>query len=113
MKVIVCGGRDFTDSEAAFRALDKFNAKHRIHLVIAGGCRGADELGEQWAKFHLIHSAIVKPLRETGPSAGPKRNVAMLGLNPDAVIAFPGGKGTAHMVSEARAAGVNVWEPIK
>lgn len=112
MKVIVCGGRNFSDEGAAFKALDRFHKKHPIHLVISGGCSGADSIGALWASQNLIHCATVSPIWETGRSAGPRRNVAMLGLNPDAVIAFPGGSGTAHMVGEAKAAGINVWEPM-
>ncbi len=32
---------------------------------------------------------------------------------PELVVAFPGGKGTAHMVKLARAAGVTVLEPAE
>jgi UDP-N-acetylmuramoylalanine-D-glutamate ligase len=45
-----------------------------------------------------------------GKSAGPIRNQQMLDTGVDLVIAFPGGKGTAHMVSIAKKAGVKVVE---
>jgi ABC-type Fe3+-hydroxamate transport system substrate-binding protein len=46
-----------------------------------------------------------------GPSAGPIRNGRMLEYKPDLVIAFPGGRGTANMVKQARKAGIAVVEP--
>lgn len=49
-----------------------------------------------------------------GKAAGPIRNSLMLTeANPSLVIAFPGGKGTADMISKARAAGVKVIEVSK
>lgn len=48
-----------------------------------------------------------------GRSAGPIRNAKMLAEGkPDLVVAFPGGKGTAHMVGIARKAGVPVVEML-
>ena len=38
---------------------------------------------------------------------------AGLTFNPVGVVAFPGGTGTADMVRQAKAKGVNVWEPVK
>jgi hypothetical protein len=47
-----------------------------------------------------------------GKAAGPIRNRQMLeDGKPDLVIAFSGGRGTANMISQARAAGVKVLIP--
>lgn len=44
-----------------------------------------------------------------GKSAGPRRNKQMLDEGrPDLVVAFEGGRGTADMVKQAKAAGVEV-----
>jgi hypothetical protein len=49
--------------------------------------------------------------QEYGKGAGPRRNKQMIEEgNPDLVIAFPGGRGTADMINRARAAGVRVIE---
>lgn len=45
-----------------------------------------------------------------GRAAGPIRNRQMLDGKPDLVIAFPGGKGTADMVAEAKRRGIAVRE---
>jgi hypothetical protein len=47
-----------------------------------------------------------------GRGAGFLRNERMLAeAKPHLVVAFPGGRGTAHMVARAEAAGVAVWRP--
>lgn len=43
-----------------------------------------------------------------GAAAGPVRNRWMLDLEPDLVIAFPGGKGTKNMIEQAKKRGVPV-----
>lgn len=54
--------------------------------------------------------ALLRELPRT--SAGLARNQRMLEqCSPSAVIAFPGGRGTADMVRRAEAAGLPVWRP--
>lgn len=113
MKLIVCGGRDYTDRDAVFHALDEVNAKRRVTIVIHGCQRGADRLAGQWARERGILCAEVEALWKVhGNAAGPRRNRAMLTLGPDGVVAFPGGTGTADMVRAALEAGVKVWCPF-
>ena len=113
MIVLVCGGRDFADREFLFATMDKVHGKSPVSLVVEGEADGADTLAREWAWSRGIHVAAVRALWDThGKAAGPKRNETMLLLKPYAVIAFPGGRGTAHMVKAARKAGVRiVWEP--
>jgi len=48
-----------------------------------------------------------------GKKAGILRNIYMLeNSKPDTVLAFPGGKGTAHMIKISKAAGVSVIQPV-
>lgn len=113
MKLLVCGGRDFDDGDFLFAKLDGLHDRMPVSILIHGNAKGADSLAALWALQRGIHAASVPALWGThGKSAGPKRNAAMLLLGPDAVIAFPGGRGTAHMVEASRKAGVRiVWEP--
>lgn len=113
MKLLVCGGRDFNNSDFVWSTLRKVHDRNPVSILIHGGANGADKLAEQWADAEGIHYACVPALWSIhGKAAGPKRNRAMLLLQPDAVIAFPGGSGTADMVRAARSAGVRiVWEP--
>lgn len=113
MKLLACGGRDFADREGLERALDAAHSKRPITILIHGGARGADLLAGQWALSRGILVAEVCALwKQHGKGAGPIRNRGMLTLSPDAVIAFPGGSGTADMVGIATEAGLPVWRPF-
>lgn len=111
MRVLVCGGRNYSDRETVFRTLDRVRAKHPDLEILQGAARGADSLAHEWALAREVVSISV-PARwkaDGQRSAGPKRNFRMLKhWAPDAVVAFPGGSGTAHMVHIAREAGVPV-----
>ena len=111
-RVLVCGGRDYTDAETVSRTLAELRKTRGIALVIAGGARGADTLAADWAKAVGIPCEVYMADWEgLGRKAGPIRNQRMLDEGkPDLVVAFPGGRGTAGMVRIARAAGVEVIE---
>lgn len=112
MWVLVCGGRDFGDRDAVFRALDKIHAETPISTLIHGDAMGADSLADLWANLRGVRR-VKCPANWTGDgkSAGPRRNQWMLQfLKPVLVVAFPGGRGTANMVQQARAVGVDVVE---
>lgn len=115
MRVLVCGGRDYNDRRAAFAALDRVHAQRGVSCIIEGGARGADRLGADWAADHDVeHIRCPADWTRDGKAAGYRRNERMLRTQrPDLVIAFPGGKGTAHLIALARAAGVTVWEPYR
>lgn len=108
MKVLVCGGRDFSDSAWVFRVLDSLNPDH----IIEGGATGADAFAQAWA-IHRCKtlSTVQADWKRHGRAAGAIRNQEMIDrFNPDLVIAFPGGKGTADMIRRARKAGIEVME---
>jgi hypothetical protein len=112
MKVIVCGGRDYQDLGCAFSRLDAIHAETPVTLLIQGGAIGADTLAYLWAESRKVECVTVTAeWVKYGPSAGPIRNGRMLEYKPDLVIAFPGGRGTANMVKQARKAGIAVVEP--
>lgn len=107
MKVLVCGGRNYGDKKKLFKALDGLD----ISLLIQGGAYGADSLAGTFADTRGIHQAIVLPLWDKfGKSAGIKRNEAMLSLDPDYCVAFPGGRGTADMVKRCLGSGITVYD---
>jgi hypothetical protein len=112
MRVLVCGGRYFADAELLNRTLDELHDKTRITLLIHGAQRGADKLAGSWARGRIVPvKEFPADWRKHGNSAGPIRNRQMLKEGkPDLVIAFPGGVGTADMMEQARAAGVEVRE---
>lgn len=114
MRVLVCGGRDFQDADDLEASLDAFHegARGPIELLIHGGARGADSLAGEWARSRGV-ACIVYEANWTsqGRSAGPIRNKRMLDEGmPDVVIAFPGARGTANMMRQARDRGLEVLE---
>jgi hypothetical protein len=111
MKVLVCGGRHYDNWVQVEEVLENFAITELIH----GDATGADKLAHDYAQSRYI------PIRRYpaewcvyGSSAGPRRNKRMLDENPDIeyVIAFPGGRGTANMVKQARGRGIKVLEVV-
>jgi hypothetical protein len=100
-RVLVCGGRDFSDVALLRDALTPLlgGEPDGKLFIIAGGARGCEykEYPANWKK--------------DGKIAGPVRNQRMLDDGkPDLVVAFPGGRGTADMVRRARNDGFEVRE---
>lgn len=112
LRVLVCGGRNYRESAKVWGRLNVLHAEKGICAIIHGAQRGADQLGEYWAKANNIRHIPFKPhWDEYGPAAGPIRNREMLiDGKPDLVLAFPGGKGTADMIWQARERGLPVEE---
>lgn len=112
MRVLVCGGRGFDDYELLSNTLDHLFEDKGITVIIQGEAKGADSLGKEWAENQQIPIlSFPANWNKYGNSAGPIRNKQMLTEGrPDIVVAFPGGKGTANMVKQAKVAGVKVIE---
>jgi hypothetical protein len=112
MRILVCGGREFTNRPMLDEALNRLHQERGITLVIAGGARGADAMAEWWAKAAGVPRDVYQAdWTGLGRKAGPIRNQRMLDEGkPDLVVAFPGGRGTADMVRRCREAGVEIIE---
>lgn len=108
MRVLVCGGRNYSDKPFLNRVLNEVHKGYRITTIIEGDASGADRLAGIWARLHNVPNLkFPARWRVHGRAAGPIRNKQMLDEGePDLVIAFPGGKGTANMVAQAERAGV-------
>lgn len=111
-RILVCGGRDYADRERVNRTLARVHEKHGIAEIIQGAAAGADQLAAEWGwDVGVTVRSFPADWQTHGRRAGPIRNQEMLNRSkPHAVIAFPGGRGTADMVARAKAAGVPVWE---
>ena len=110
LKVLVTGHRDFSDTELFDYQMAPIYEQGITH-VIHGGASGADALADAWARRHGIQPVRCDALWTSfGKYAGPRRNRAMLALNPDLVVAFPlaDSKGTFDMMDIAREAGIAV-----
>lgn len=108
MRALVCGGRDYGEKLHLFAILDLFGPTRVIH----GAARGADTLAGDWARQRGVGCSVFPAdWAGYGPKAGHLRNAQMLREGqPDLVLAFPGGRGTANMIKQARAAGVPTIE---
>jgi predicted Rossmann-fold nucleotide-binding protein len=112
LRVLVCGGRDYQDYLPAADALDRIAAKLGIAIIIQGGATGADDCARRWALNRGVECLSFPADWSMGRKAGPIRNQTMIDEGkPNAVVAFPGGRGTADMVKRAEAAGLPVWRP--
>lgn len=113
MRVLVCGGRDYTNKDNLYKWLEKVLCNHFGDLVIISGmAQGADTLAATWAREYWVR-LLKFPAKwdELGNSAGVIRNQEMIDKGaPDIVIAFPGGKGTADMKARAKKAKIPVLE---
>ncbi len=109
MRVLVCGGRHFLDVRWLWGALDLLHDRSPITEIIEGGAGGADIRAKWWAdRERILCTEVRADWDKHGKSAGYKRNVEMADLRPDIVLATPGGKGTAHMVTIAKDRGLRV-----
>lgn len=103
-KVVIAGGRDFNDFPTLCTMMDKLLAE-QINInkitIISGGARGADTLGERYARLRNFSLIKVKAdWNKHRKSAGFIRNKEMLNIA-DGVVCFWDGKskGTGHMVN--------------
>jgi hypothetical protein len=113
MRVLVCGGRGYSNVERVYEVLDGLHHSKPITCIIEGGAKGADYLACRWSAARGLdqHFRFSADWELHGKAAGPKRNQRMIDEGkPDIVVAFPGGTGTADMVMRAKAAGIPVAE---
>lgn len=112
-RVIVCGSRDGMRCwDLVARALSSFDHdRFSIQHVIVGSLRGVDRAAFDWAlKFERSATVVPAHWNDLGKAAGPARNERMYREHkPDAVIAFPGGRGTEHMKLVATRAHCPLW----
>ena len=109
MRVLVCGGRDYTDSKEIAETLARILPPY-VELI-CGMARGADMTAYEWARQRQlpIH-CFPADWTKHGKAAGPIRNQQMIDEGkPQAVVAFPGGRGTEDMIRRAMKAGIEVY----
>jgi len=108
-KVLVCGGRNYKDYDKVEQVLTDLQKRVGALFIISGGATGADSLAKTFTKNYGLPCAVVEAnWKLYNKGAGPIRNLWMLELNPDYVVAFPGGKGTADMIELAENNKVNL-----
>lgn len=127
MRVIIAGGRDFNDFallESNLHKIFKQLSDEKLMSeyineanieIVCGKARGADTLGEQFAKTYNIPIKYFPADWDTyGKSAGYRRNTEMANYAKEdngVLIAFWDGKskGTKHMIDTAKTRGIKVF----
>ena len=115
-RIIVAGGRDFTDYALLSETLDVILERYTLREVqiVSGCCRGADALGERYAREHGI--PVVRfpaDWQAYGKAAGPIRNRKMAEYASEGegiLVAFWDGKsrGTASIIRLAEKYGLQI-----
>lgn len=107
ISVAIIGSRLFNDYDLLEKTVEQQCKEWditNIDFIVSGGCKGADKLGERFAKDHNIKTMILLPdWKKYGKSAGFRRNVDIIS-NATHVIAFPSkqGTGTQHSIKLAQ-----------
>jgi len=111
LKLVVCGSRE-GEPKLVKHVLEALHGRGNIEILACGDATGIDSHANEWAKrIGLQRSVWPAPWHNEDPSAGPRRNAAMLKtVNPHLVLAMPGGKGTADCVKQAKELGIPVLE---
>ena len=110
MKVIIAGSRNFTDYKKLCKICNHIlQDQTDIEIVSGAYYKGADKLGEEYAKetgYKL--TKFPADWKRFGRAAGPLRNEQMANYA-DALIAFWDGKskGTKHMIDLAKSRRLN------
>lgn len=108
MKTIIAGGRNYNLSAQDIEELNRI--KDKITEIVSGAANGADKDGEKWATINNIPVKSFKPdWAQYGKAAGFIRNKEMANYA-DALVIFPGGKGTENMYSEALKKGLKIYD---
>ena len=106
-RVVIAGCRDYNNYDEAKGFIDYCLSRIRKEneiIIVSGGARGADALGERYAKENGFKTELYPAHWEKyGKSAGPKRNEQMAKIT-DFVICFWDKKslGTKSMIGFAK-----------
>ena len=102
--IIIAGSRDFTNYEMLKSFLDKMREEVQFNFIVSGGARGADRLGERYAKENGIELIVMNAEWDKyGKSAGYRRNEDMARIATHLVAFWDGqSRGTMHMIDIAK-----------
>ena len=113
-RIIVAGSRGFDNYSLLCRSMDRITAGIREGIeIVSGHARGADALGEKYAREHGLQVTVIPAHWEIfGRSAGMIRNQEMIDYalkESPLLVAFWDGesKGTENTIKRARKAGVD------
>lgn len=115
IRLIIAGSRDFNDYELLKKEVDVYLFGYilgnlNVDLteevlsieIVSGGARGADRLGERYAKEHNLFIQQFLPDWSVGRGAGYLRNVEMGRYATHCICFDLGTNGTKHMIETAK-----------
>ncbi|TPM76473.1 DUF2493 domain-containing protein [Mesorhizobium sp. B2-3-3] len=118
-RILITGSRDWNDEAAISKALTTLAAANAFAeqptVIVHGACpTGADQMADDWARWHARHSSTITIERHPadwnahGRAAGPRRNAAMVAAGADACLAFirNGSRGASGCADLAEQAGI-------
>ncbi len=113
MRVLVTGGRGFSDGAFVFALLDALHERRAVTAIIHGTSPGAAASAAHWAALRGIPEEPFEADHEAhGAAAEAIRNTRMIAAGPDLVVVLPGGRHTAICRRQAEAAGLKVFVPV-
>lgn len=106
-KLGVVGSRNFDDYTLVKESLEPLLGLFPITTIVSGGARGADRLGEKFAKEYNLQMEVYKPQADSYYAfarAAKERNIEIVKAS-DIVVAFWDGisTGTKHTIDVCRA----------
>lgn len=109
MRIIIAGSRTVSEDQVR-EALEYCDWKGFISCVVSGGAKGADRVGEKWAKENGLEIKLFPAEWEKfGKRAGPLRNQSMAEYANGLISVWDGeSRGTANMIELARDLGLRV-----
>ena len=124
---LICGGRDYADRAYMAQVIGWLVAHQRRRgiervEIVSGMARGADRLGADEATRAGLHvHEFPADWDRFGRSAGYRRNEQMAEFLVErrdsgdsvGVTAFPGGRGTGHMIDIAARHGLRVVQAVR
>jgi hypothetical protein len=64
LKVLVCGGRAFSDAKFIHAELDQLHAQYDFKMVIEGDARGVDRIAGEWARLKSFKAGLLPKVYE-------------------------------------------------
>lgn len=109
VKLVIAGARNIKNEAAVFKAIDQFvrDTGEKVEVVVSGGARGPDRMGEQWAAREGLDTRIFPAaFSYYGRKAGPMRNEDMANFGTHLIAFWDGdSNGTFDVIERFRMKG--------
>jgi len=104
MRLIIAGYREFHDYPLLRKKVSHLTKGHTIATILSGKCRGADTLGERFAKeFGIPVEDHPAEWTKHGKAAGPIRNWEMVENATHAIVFdHPLARGSKDLIKQAK-----------